>query len=255
MNSEIPSQERENWLYLSLPQGIRLRHYPVAESTNSLALDLGQPGDLFVADAQTRGRGRLGRSWFSPPGENLYFSLVLAPPAPLEQWGSLALAAGLALARITKGLGFEPALKWPNDLVLKQKKAAGILLEARGSEKLVVGIGINVNQKEFPAELRETATSLALVSSRVWSREKILEALVPELQGLAELWFQTPRQVLDWWQHYDFLQGKVVKLCRGNQCFTGIARGLGPEGELVLENPAGNLQMFASGEATLSINP
>jgi len=254
MNNEFSSQGRENWLNLSLPQSIRLRHYPVAESTNSLALDLGQPGDLFVADAQTEGRGRLGRPWFSPPGENLYFSLVLAPPAPLEQWVNLALSAGLALARITEGLGFVPALKWPNDLILKEKKAAGILLEARGS-KLVVGIGINVNQREFPPELRGKATSLALVSSRAWSRQKILEALVPELLGLAELWYQAPQQVLDWWQHYDFLHNKVVELCRGNQCFTGFARGLGPGGELVLEDLAGNVQLFASGEATLSKIP
>jgi BirA family biotin operon repressor/biotin-[acetyl-CoA-carboxylase] ligase len=121
-------------------------------------------GDVHVADEQTAGRGRMGRVWSSPAGEGLYLSLVLLPPPPAWNPAALTMAAGLAAFEAAQSLGVRGArLKWPNDLLVGDAKLAGVLVETRGFDAArphyVVGIGLNVRQRSFPAEIR--ATSLA----------------------------------------------------------------------------------------------
>ena len=146
-------------------------HFEEVASTNDLAKELaarGAPeGTLIVAEAQSRGRGRLGRQWNSPPGTGLYVSLLLRPPLPPTEMPQITLTTAVAAARALKRVtGVAPGIKWPNDLLLAGKKLGGILTEMETESEqirhLVVGLGLNVDTRAFPEELAATATSLAL---------------------------------------------------------------------------------------------
>ena len=136
---------------------------------------------LFVADEQTAGKGRLGRVWTSVPGENIYMTLLLMrPEVRIENASSLTLVMGLSVAEAVEGVvGVTAGIKWPNDIVLSGKKICGILTEMQIKEQkpefIMIGVGINVNQKEFQEELRDKATSVFLETGRELSRENLIE--------------------------------------------------------------------------------
>lgn len=162
-------------------------------STNAEAMVLANGGapafTAVVADEQTGGRGRLGREWFSPPGVNLYVSVVLRPAVPAHMMPRLAIVTAVALAEAVEAVapGIDAELKWPNDLLLGGRKAAGVLAElASGSPAtVVVGIGVNVNLREdqIPGHLRARATSLAIELGRPVDREALLEALLGRIEA------------------------------------------------------------------------
>ncbi|MDX1531042.1 MAG: biotin--[acetyl-CoA-carboxylase] ligase, partial [Rhodothermales bacterium] len=163
-------------------------------STNAEALtwaaDGAAEGALVVAEAQTAGRGRLGRTWEAAPGRNLLVSLVLRPALPPERLGLVPLAAGLAVAEAVEAAvpPLCPRLKWPNDLLLGGRKACGVLLEGRTGGRapsaVALGIGLNVNQTAFPDALAERATSLHLEAGRPVERAALLAALLERLEAL-----------------------------------------------------------------------
>jgi BirA family transcriptional regulator, biotin operon repressor / biotin---[acetyl-CoA-carboxylase] ligase len=146
--------------------------------------EAGSPeGTLVVADRQTAGRGRLGRAWVSEPGVGLYFSLILRPPVPAAQSAVLTLALGLGVARgIGEACGRQCDIRWPNDVLLNEKKCAGILVEMSGGGESVLhaiaGIGINVNHKSLPPELAATATSLRIETGCEYVLETVLAAVL-----------------------------------------------------------------------------
>jgi BirA family biotin operon repressor/biotin-[acetyl-CoA-carboxylase] ligase len=145
-------------------------------------------GAVVTAETQTRGRGQQGRAWHSPPGASLYLSVVLRPPLAPVKLPPLTLAVGVALAETAALFGVTPSLKWPNDLLLDGKKAAGILSESacQGGrlEHVIVGIGVNLNVAEFPPELAEIATSLGRVRGAAVDRAEFVARLCERL----ELW-------------------------------------------------------------------
>jgi BirA family biotin operon repressor/biotin-[acetyl-CoA-carboxylase] ligase len=166
-------------------------------STNDHALDLlaaGAPhGALVVADSQTKGRGRRGSSWHSPPGTSIYASLVLRGESRAQSSTALVAAVGLGLAEgLETATGIEIGIKWPNDLWYGNRKVAGVLVEARGfrveSPAYVAGFGITVNPRadEFPVELRASATSLAVATGRRQSRANVLAAALAALEPRIE---------------------------------------------------------------------
>jgi BirA family biotin operon repressor/biotin-[acetyl-CoA-carboxylase] ligase len=179
------------------PHAGKLHHFAEIASTNTYAMEqgtLGAPhGSVYFADAQTAGRGRGAHTWSSPPGSGIYVSVLFRPHlAPGDSlWYSLA--AGLAiLAAIRQTTGLQPDLRWPNDILFGQRKLAGILTEMHAEttrvRHLVIGIGINVHQPEFPAELAQTATSLAIEggpTTRTALLVALLDALDRELTPLA----------------------------------------------------------------------
>jgi BirA family biotin operon repressor/biotin-[acetyl-CoA-carboxylase] ligase len=177
--------------------GRTLHVLDLTASTNTLAVRLAQEdaphGTVVVAEAQSAGRGRLGRPWFSPPGKNLYCSVLLRTPVPRERLGRwlswTPLIAALAAAHaIEADAGLSPSVKWPNDVLLGSRKVGGVLCESGdlGSAipYVVVGLGLNVNIQadEFPDELREIATSLAAEAQRPFDRVTLLAAFLSALE-------------------------------------------------------------------------
>lgn len=233
-----------------MPPGLKLHWFPRLASTNALALaDPWPQGTVIAADCQDRGRGRLGRVWQSPPGLNLYFSLVFYPTLPRENWGGFSLAAGVAVGRTLLQLLPGIGLKWPNDLLASGGKLGGILLEATG-EKLVAGIGLNVNQQSFPSELN--ASSLKICSGYEWRRDRLLAQLAPAVLGGLNLWDQGQlEQVLGMWRRLDVVLGNLVTATRGSEVISGKALNVGTEGQLIVEDEAGIRHFLHSGEVTL----
>jgi BirA family biotin operon repressor/biotin-[acetyl-CoA-carboxylase] ligase len=170
----------------------RIRHYYRATSTNTMALEAalaGAPeGTVFLAEHQTVGRGRGNHAWHSPQLAGIYCSVLLRPSLPPAEVLVLSLVTGLALQSAVEQIDRHVLvdLKWPNDLLIHGRKFAGILTEmsaeATAVRHIVVGIGINVNQTDFPDELRQTATSLRLATGTEWSRLELCAALLKSLE-------------------------------------------------------------------------
>ena len=232
--------------------GDPLIHAEVTGSTNDDALAAARQGAAhgatFVADEQTRGRGRRGRSWSSPPGENLTFSVLLRPKLPAERIAALPLAAGLAVrAAAAERVQAPLDVKWPNDVVTGEKKLAGVLVESQlqGADLfVVVGIGVNVSMVELPPEIRDIATSLALLGDPAPDCEAVLADVLAELDlrlrsceayGLAPLVAEL--------RLYDALAGELVTV----EGRTGIASGFDDDGALLLRDAAGTVHRVSSG--------
>ncbi len=209
-----------------------LIHRERTESTN-LDARAGVPGDVFTAREQTAGRGRLDHRWLARPGENLTFSVVLsAAGVPPEEVMTLPLVVGLAVRRVTGG-----AVKWPNDVLVNGRKIAGILCERNG-DNVICGIGVNVNQTVFPAEIAARATSLRLVRGDAQDLDAVLAALLAELGALYETWraggFAAVYAEL---AAHDALKGAVVSVRQtdGDPApVEGLCGGIGVDGALLV---------------------
>jgi BirA family transcriptional regulator, biotin operon repressor / biotin---[acetyl-CoA-carboxylase] ligase len=191
------------------PLAARVLYFTTIGSTNdvaaSLAADPASFGAVVIADAQTAGRGRRGRTWFSPEGSGLYVSVILAPSRaasePDRATMLLTLTAGVALAEgVERASGLSPAIKWPNDLLVAGRKLAGILAEGCG-EAVVLGYGINVGPMAYPPELRDRATSLETELGRSIDRASVavetLAALASRYDDLVSGRFDA---ILDAWR-------------------------------------------------------
>ncbi len=211
------------------------------------------PSGLVIwADRQTSGRGRLARSWFSPRGSGLYFSLLLKEPLarPLPLYG-LATAIGVAEA-LEREIGVHFQLKWPNDVLLNGRKVGGILLEAQ-MPGLIVGVGINVRlkRKQMPPEIQEKATSILEETGLSLSRARLLRAILNHLEETyEELLGQGFEGLRARWQERDVAFLARVVLRRGDEVVRGLALGPAPDGTLILKTPQGQ-QRISSGEILL----
>jgi BirA family biotin operon repressor/biotin-[acetyl-CoA-carboxylase] ligase len=215
----------------------------VTDSTNRVAMEMAENGaahgTVVVADAQTAGRGRMGRRWVSPAGKNLYVSLLLRPSVPTVDAPRLALVTGVALADAVEAIGVPASLKWPNDLYCGGRKAAGILAEMasdpHGVRHVVIGVGLNVNMEEsdFPPDLRGAATSLRIRAGRVFRRVDILAGLLDAFgTRYAEFIGGGFSSLRDGWDRRDFLRGRRVLLRRQGGEVWGTADGLDTVGAL-----------------------
>lgn len=200
------------------------------------------PGTVVVARHQTAGRGRRGQPWESGAGKNLTFSAVLSVMGEWRDRSLIGLAAGLAVAELIEALGYAPCLKWPNDVLIGCRKVAGILVEVSGGRALV-GIGLNLNQREFAAGLG--ATSLALEDGRHWSPAEVLEWLMPRL--LARTGELDRDDILTGVRCRCCLRGRRVSLCCSGQRWTGVVEGIGPDGALRVEVDGG-VRCFAQAD-------
>jgi BirA family transcriptional regulator, biotin operon repressor / biotin---[acetyl-CoA-carboxylase] ligase len=194
------------------PLGDRVIFFETIGSTNDVALDLaargGHEGTIVLADAQTAGRGRHGRGWFSPPGSGLYVSVVLRPSAarrdPQRATSLLTLAAGLAVTEaVEAAAGLRPDIKWPNDLLVGRRKLAGILAESASSNsgRVVLGYGINISVRAYPPELGDRATSLETELGRPIDRAMVcVETLAAMSARYRDLLDGRYDAILDGWR-------------------------------------------------------
>jgi BirA family biotin operon repressor/biotin-[acetyl-CoA-carboxylase] ligase len=229
----------------------------VTGSTNDdagAAARAGAPhGALFMAQQQTDGRGRRGRHWTSPPGASLLFSLVLRPDLRPDRAQALTLALGLGLRdAAAEQVSVPVGLKWPNDVVANGRKLAGILVETQLQgcrvQAVVAGIGLNVSQREFSAELGASATSLALLGAPELGREQLLVQVLAAIQVRLQDYLRSElATMLPELRQHDVLRGRRV--CANS--LAGIACGIDPSGALLLEDDAGQLHRVTSGSIEL----
>ncbi len=236
------------------PLGGPVLHLDVVGSTNDVARELaasGAPeGTVVLAEEQTAGRGRQGRSWTTPRGRALTLSIIVRAGA--EQLGLLPLAAPVAVCEGCELVApVECAVKWPNDIWIGERKAAGILIEARPQERwAVVGIGINVEttEEELGADLRDTATSLRVATGERVSREAVLNGLLDRLAG----WLSAdPGRLLGAYRERDALYGREITWTTGAERGEGEARGVDEEGNLVVFTAGGEQVTLSAGEVHL----
>ncbi len=231
------------------------------DSTNSCARVLAgcwaTEGTVVHAEEQTAGRGRLGRTWTATAGENLTFSIVLRPSISPDQLNLLPLLIAVGVSRgIEAFCGVRIQCKWPNDLLVHGKKCAGILLEGSMAEErvsfVVAGIGINVNQVEFPEEIRDRATSLARETGTVIDRpalfRSILEALEDEYRSASAGGYQN---VLTRWRTYAPMVGRQISLRHHTTEIHGRVSGISKDGGLIV-SANGNEQTYFAGDVTIT---
>ncbi len=206
-------------------------------------------GTAVVAEEQTAGQGRHGHSWHSEPGAGIYVSVVLRVPLQPDSLPVLTLALGLAVAEaIARTTELHPDLRWPNDIMLGDRKTAGILVQLIDGVA-IAGIGINVNHPAFPPEIASEATSLRLASGKPQSREQILIALLPSIDSFCRMLVEGGRRpILDQFtRRSSYAQGKRVRVDQPGGVVTGVTAGLDPAGFLRLRADDGSESLILAG--------
>lgn len=219
---------------------------------------LGAPEGLcVVAREQTAGRGRQERVWISPPGAGLYCSTILRPRLDLSAWPLLTLAAAVAVHdALLDTCNLETDIKWPNDILARERKLCGILAETVESERgraCVIGIGINLSDKAFPVELRETATSVEAMTRRAGDAETLLEALLRALAGRYSTLQEAGGPGLTikaWTERSSYAEGRHVRVSLAGRAFDGTTRGLEPDGALRVETD-GEIRIIRAGDVSI----
>ena len=256
MRQEIIQNLRE-----SCPWQDSLYWFDSIESTNTSAKELALRGAVqgttLIADHQTGGRGRRGRSFHSPAGSGIYMSVILRPNLPPSELMHLTCAAAVALCdAVEKSCGFRPGIKWTNDLVYGQRKLAGILTElgfnAQGNvDWVIVGIGINCTQEEsqFPEEIRDMAGSLASVSGRSIDRAKVAAAMMDALFCMD---LTRKEEILDQYRKDCITLGREISVVRADgNVHHGTALDIDIQGALIVQLADGTTEVVNSGEVSI----
>jgi BirA family transcriptional regulator, biotin operon repressor / biotin---[acetyl-CoA-carboxylase] ligase len=209
-----------------------------------------EQGTVVIADEQTAGQGRHGRRWHSEPNAGLYVSVVLRPSLLADSLPVLTLALGLAAAEaIAESAGITCDLRWPNDVMVENRKVAGILVQLVDSAA-IAGIGVNVNHTKFPPEIAAEATSIKMISSRAQSREQLLVALliaVNRFCGVLEGQGGRATILRMFSQRSSYARNKRVRVEQGASTLEGTTAGLDPSGFLIIRQDDGKEQLVLAG--------
>lgn len=243
--------------------GWRIDYFEEVESTQDIARKLAasgiSQGAVVIAERQNAGRGRMGRSWHSPSGLNLYTTIILRPSMALAEVPRLSLVAGVAAAEALETVApGKVGLKWPNDLWLGRKKTGGIIAEAVTDSRqklscVLLGIGINLNLDAagLPTELRERATSVRIATGRSCDRIAFGAALFSALDTrYMEVQARGFQAIRPRWERYSALKGTRVAILDGGRRESGVVKGIDDDGALLLETSAG-LKLIVAGEVTV----
>jgi BirA family biotin operon repressor/biotin-[acetyl-CoA-carboxylase] ligase len=243
--------------------GRDIRVFQETTSTNDivekLARDGVKEGVVVFAESQTKGRGRLGRKWISPAHKGLWFSILLRPSLRPQEATQLTVASATALRRaIQNETGLKPEIKWPNDILIGGKKVAGILTELSAEvdrvKHIILGIGVDVNldANEFPADLRKMATSLKIETGETVSRAELATAILRELDfDYARICSGKFPAVADEWEENCATIGRNVTVQIGDRKIRGRAESLDDDGALLVRTEHGHLERIIGGDVTL----
>ena len=230
------------------------------DSTNlwikRLAKEGASEGTLALAEFQSAGRGRLGRSWEVPEGTSVMMSILLRPKFEPQYAPTLTLVMGMAVAKAVKNLGFDVSIKWPNDVVVSHKKICGILTEMGVRDGkidyAVIGVGINVNIKEFPEEMADKATSLYLESGKEFDRSQIPGLVMEAFEEYYEK-FAATCDLSGLKEEYESILANYNQPVRvlAKEPYEGVARGITDGGELLVEKTDGMIVAVSAGEVSV----
>ena len=230
------------------------------DSTNlwikRLAKEGAPEGTLALAEFQSAGRGRLGRSWEVPEGTSVMMSILLRPKFEPQYAPMLTLVMGMAVAKAVKKLGFDVSIKWPNDVVVSHKKICGILTEMGVRDGkidyAVIGVGINVNIREFPEEMADKATSLYLESGREFDRSQIPGLVMEAFEKYYEK-FAATCDLSGLKEEYESILANYDQPVRvlAKEPYEGVARGITDGGELLVEKTDGTIVAVSAGEVSV----
>ena len=232
------------------------------DSTQSEAHRLAAAGEshgtLIITECQTSGRGRHGKSWYSPAGKGVWMSLLLEPTMPIAFASQMTLLTAVSLCRtVRKNYQTDVGIKWPNDLLIGNKKISGILVESVGEDErvqyMVIGVGIDCNllPEDYPAELADKATSLFIETGELVDRSAIIAAFLREFDELYKLYIEfgfAPIRIL--WESLSLTLGQAVKLKSGQGDIEGIAEAMDEMGALIIRLENGEIQRVYSVEIT-----
>ena len=236
---------------------IDCQYLPVCSSTNEHCLAQQQMPCLIVADQQTQGRGRRGKKWFSETAENLLFSIGLNLQIPADVVGLLSLLTGVSLATCLHDQGLSSVgLKWPNDILVNQRKLAGILIETRylndNTYQVCIGVGLNVNMAAVTdSRIENPATSLLMETGNSWDRQKLLVELAGSLINEIDRFSSSKReQLLERYQKMDVFVAQQVCVQSNGLTHKGEYKGITAKGELVVRVDSEE-RIFNSAEVSL----
>jgi len=244
-----------------MPLHPQILRFDSIDSTNLEAIRharAGAPEGLcIIAREQTAGRGRLDRTWQSPPDAGLYFSIVLRPRFEISAWPLLTLMAALAVSEaLMKSCGLRVDIKWPNDLCSGERKLGGILAETLDTAMgpaAIVGIGINLKANSLPQSVKDLATSIEAATGAEPHSERILEALVKALAESYEL-LHSPQgrehAIREWCANSSYAIGRRVRVSLNDEAFEGTTRGLESDGALRVETDDGKIRIVRAGDVT-----
>ncbi len=240
--------------------GNKIYTFDTIDSTNNCARALAgcwaEEGTIIIAEQQTAGRGRLGRVWQANPNENLTFSIILRPSVTPDRLNILPLFVAVAIAAaVEKTTGLKVECKWPNDLLINNRKFCGILIEGsvkQGTvEYVVVGIGINVNQERFPGELAGKATSLRLEKREIIDRQKLFREILDRMEQEYKADGATGfRSTLPLWLSHTTMINKRISVSEHGTILSGIVKGLSDDGGLIVQTNGTERTLFA-GDVTI----
>ncbi len=237
-------------------------YFKEIDSTNNYAKTLaadGHPeGTVVIAESQSSGRGRRGRQWYSDSGQGIFLSLILRPPLPVNELSRINMAIALAIVDALQEVGIKSGIKWPNDILIKDRKIAGILTEAitdmDGIEFIVSGIGLNVNTliEDFPAELRAIVTSVREEAGRMVSRVHLLQILLLKLeQRYQQLISGAFTEILEQVRTLSLVIGRDITIKQLGGITEGRAIDIDNNGFLLVRYGQGNIHHLMSGEVLL----
>lgn len=254
--AELKSRMKSRWA------GGQLKYYEEIDSTNNQAKRLAEEGSphgtLVVADRQSAGKGRRGRSWVSPGGTGIWMSILMRPQIPPMHAAMMTLVMALAVCEgVERETGLKTQIKWPNDIIIDGKKICGILTEMSSEldfiHYVVTGMGINVNMEEFPDELKDKATSLRLEAGRPFARSAIIARVMESLEPYYEQ-FVRDEDLSGLLEPYHSrlanLGREVAVLAPGHE-YQGTALGINEKGELLVKTGDGTVKQVVSGEVSV----
>ncbi|MGE7091859.1 biotin--[acetyl-CoA-carboxylase] ligase [Lysinibacillus sp. NPDC048646] len=258
-NSLSPTQIE---LFLNTKRfGREIHHFDVVDSTQTIAHKLAQEGapdgTIIIGEEQTAGRGRMARQWESANGTGIWMTIIVRPDVSPQQASSFTLVVAVAVTMAIKKLykNVEPAIKWPNDLLINGKKCTGILTEMQAEADLVqallVGIGINANQVEtdFSPDISDIATSLRLEAGEEINRAALVATILQYLEQFTELFVNEGfASIKKLWEEMSCTIGQRIEVTTIRECFEGMASGITDEGVLQLTQDDGSVRTIYSGD-------